>query len=89
MGVFWTILIGFAAGLIAKFLMPARYGSNAPRGFILTVLLGIAGAFVASFLGQFVGLYAPGEQAGFVGSIIGAIVILFLWAWLAKPKQAQ
>jgi uncharacterized membrane protein YeaQ/YmgE (transglycosylase-associated protein family) len=89
MGVVWTILIGFVAGIIAKFLMPARYGSSMPRGFILTVLLGIAGAFVASFLGQFIGLYAPGEQAGFPGQIIGAIVILFLWGWLAKPKQVQ
>ncbi len=86
MGIVWTIIIGFVAGIVAKLLMP---GTNEPRGFILTVLLGIAGAFVASFLGQAFGFYAPGEQAGFIGSIIGAIVILFLWGWLAKPKQVQ
>jgi uncharacterized membrane protein YeaQ/YmgE (transglycosylase-associated protein family) len=79
----WTILIGFVAGLIAKILMP---GKNEPKGFILTVLLGILGAFVASFLGQALGFYAPGEQAGFLGSIVGAIVILFIWGLFARPR---
>ena len=81
----WTILIGFTAGIIARFLMP---GKNKPSGFILTVLLGIAGAFVATFLGQFVGFLAPGEQAGFVGQIVGAIVVLFLWGLIARKKPA-
>ncbi len=81
----WTILIGFTAGIIARFLMP---GKNKPSGFILTVLLGIAGAFVATFLGQFVGFLAPGEQSGFVGQIIGAIVVLFLWGLIARKKPA-
>jgi uncharacterized membrane protein YeaQ/YmgE (transglycosylase-associated protein family) len=82
---FWTIFIGFAAGIIARFLMP---GENKPSGFVLTVLLGIAGAFVATFLGQFVGYLRPGEQAGFVGQIIGAIVVLFLWSLIARKKPA-
>jgi uncharacterized membrane protein YeaQ/YmgE (transglycosylase-associated protein family) len=80
----WTILIGFVAGLIAKILMP---GKNEPKGFILTVLLGILGAFVASFLGQALGFYAPGEQAGFLGSIVGAIVILFIWGLFARTRS--
>jgi uncharacterized membrane protein YeaQ/YmgE (transglycosylase-associated protein family) len=79
----WTIIIGFTAGIIARFLMP---GKNKPSGFILTVLLGIAGAFVATFLGQFVGYLRPGEQSGFIGQIIGAIVVLFLWSLIAKKK---
>lgn len=79
----WTIVIGFVAGIIAKFLMP---GKNEPRGFILTAVLGIAGAFVASFLGQFFGFYTPGEQSGFIGSIIGAIVLLYVWSAIFKPK---
>jgi uncharacterized membrane protein YeaQ/YmgE (transglycosylase-associated protein family) len=82
----WTILIGFVAGLIAKILMP---GKNEPKGFILTVLLGILGAFVASFLGQALGFYAPGEQAGFLGSIVGAIVILFIWGLFARPRSTS
>ena len=83
--VLWTISIGFVAGLIAKFLMP---GKNEPKGFVLTALLGIAGAFVGTLLGQFVGYLRPGEQGNFVVSIIGAIAILFLWGWLAKRRQA-
>ncbi len=85
MDVLWPILTGLAVGVIAKFLMP---GANKPRGFVLTVLLGIVGAFAGTFLGQFVGYLRPGEQGGFVVSVIGAIAILFLWGWLAKPKPA-
>ncbi|MBK8771158.1 MAG: GlsB/YeaQ/YmgE family stress response membrane protein [Rhizobiales bacterium] len=84
--VLWTIGIGFVAGLIAKFLMP---GKNEPKGFVLTALLGIAGAFVGTFLGQFVGYLRPGEQGNFVVSIIGAIAILFFWGWLAQRQQAS
>jgi uncharacterized membrane protein YeaQ/YmgE (transglycosylase-associated protein family) len=64
MGILWTIIIGFVAGVVAKFLMP---GPNEPSGFILTTILGIVGAFVASYLGQALGWYAPGEGAGLVG----------------------
>ena len=64
MGILWTIIIGFIAGVIAKFLMP---GDNEPAGFILTAVLGIVGAFVATFLGQALGWYRPGEGAGLIG----------------------
>lgn len=79
----WTILIGFVAGIIARFLAP---GENKPSGFVLTVLLGIAGAYVATFLGQALGFYAPGEQANFIGQIIGAIVVLFVWGLIARKN---
>src|SRR3982751_5759072 len=72
MGIIFTILIGFVAGLIAKFLMP---GDNDPSGFILTTILGIVGAFVATFLGQAIGWYRAGEGAG----LIGAIIVLAIW----------
>ena len=61
MGIIWTIIIGFLAGIIAKFVTP---GDNEPSGFILTTILGIVGAFVASYLGQALGWYAPGDGAG-------------------------
>jgi uncharacterized membrane protein YeaQ/YmgE (transglycosylase-associated protein family) len=63
MGILWTILIGFLAGVIAKFMMP---GDNEPSGFIMTTILGIVGAFVASYLGQALGWYSPGEGAGMI-----------------------
>ncbi|MBP2296918.1 GlsB/YeaQ/YmgE family stress response membrane protein [Azospirillum rugosum] len=75
MGILWTIIIGFIAGIVAKFLMPGRD----PGGFIITTLLGIAGAFVATYLGQAVGWYRAGEGAGFIGAIVGAIVILAIY----------
>ena len=83
MGFIWTIIIGFVAGVIAKFIMP---GKNEPSGFILTTILGIVGAFVASYLGQALGWYAPGEGAGLVGAIVGAIVVLFVWGFIAKRR---
>jgi uncharacterized membrane protein YeaQ/YmgE (transglycosylase-associated protein family) len=83
MGILWTIIIGFVAGVVAKFLMP---GKNEPSGFILTTILGIVGAFVASFLGQALGFYAPGEGAGFIGSVIGAIVLLFAYGIFARKN---
>jgi uncharacterized membrane protein YeaQ/YmgE (transglycosylase-associated protein family) len=81
MSILWTIIIGFIAGVIAKFLMP---GKNEPSGFILTTILGIVGAFVATFLGQALGFYSPGEGAGFIGAVVGAIVVLFVWGIFAK-----
>jgi len=81
MGIIWTIIIGFIAGVIAKFIMPGR---NEPSGFILTTLLGIVGAFVASYLGQTLGWYAPGEGAGLVGAIVGAIIVLAIYGMVAK-----
>ena len=76
MGFIWTIIIGFIAGVIAKFITP---GPNEPQGFILTTILGIVGAIVASYLGQALGWYRPGEGAGFVGAVVGAIVVLLIW----------
>ena len=83
MGFIWTIIIGFIAGVIAKLIMP---GKNEPSGFILTTILGIVGAMVASFLGQALGWYAPGEGAGLIGAVVGAIVLLFVWGMIAKRR---
>jgi uncharacterized membrane protein YeaQ/YmgE (transglycosylase-associated protein family) len=83
MGILWTIIIGFVAGVVAKFLMP---GPNEPSGFILTTILGIVGAFVASYLGQALGWYGPGEGAGLIGAIVGAVVVLFGWSMIAKNR---
>jgi uncharacterized membrane protein YeaQ/YmgE (transglycosylase-associated protein family) len=83
MSILWTIIIGFVAGVVAKFLMP---GKNEPSGFILTTILGIVGAFVASFLGQALGFYAPGEGASFIGAVIGAIVLLFAYGIFARKS---
>ena len=85
MSIIWTIIIGFVVGIIAKFLMP---GKNEPSGFIMTTILGVVGAFVASFLGQALGFYAPGEGAGFIGAIIGAIIVLYVWSLVVKKKEA-
>jgi len=81
MGIIWTIVIGFFAGVIAKFVIP---GKNEPSGFVLTTILGIVGALVASFLGKTLGWYQPGEGAGFIGAVVGAIVVLFVWGLVAK-----
>jgi uncharacterized membrane protein YeaQ/YmgE (transglycosylase-associated protein family) len=76
MGILWIILIGFVAGVIARLL---SHGPNRPAGFLLTTALGIAGAFVATFLGQAVGWYRPDQGAGFIAATVGAIIVLFIW----------
>ncbi len=81
MGIIWTIIIGFLAGVVAKFVTP---GGNEPSGFIMTTILGIIGAFVATFLGQKLGWYAPGDTAGFIGAIVGAIILLVIWGFVRK-----
>ncbi|MEP7241997.1 MAG: GlsB/YeaQ/YmgE family stress response membrane protein [Devosia sp.] len=83
MGIIWTIIIGAIAGFVAKFIVP---GPNEPRGFILTTILGIVGAIVASYLGQALGWYAPGEGAGLIGAIVGAIIILVVWGFIARRR---
>ena len=83
MGILWTILIGFVAGVIAKFIVPGR---NEPSGFILTAVLGIVGAFVASYLGQALGWYQPGEGAGLIGAVIGAIIVLAVWGAVSRRR---
>lgn len=79
MGLIWTALIGLVAGAIAKLLMPG----NDPGGCIITMLLGIAGSFVAGFLGQLLGLYAPGDPVGLIASVIGAILLLAIYRVVA------
>ena len=81
MGILWTIVIGFVAGIIAKFVTP---GDNEPSGFVLTTILGVFGAIVASYLGQSLGWYAPGEGAGIIGAAIGAIIVLLVWGFARK-----
>ena len=85
MHIFWLILIGFVAGVIAKFIHP---GSNEPSGFILTTLLGIAGAFVATYLGQALGWYQADQGAGLVGAVVGAIIVLAVWGLFARRDAA-
>lgn len=81
MGIIWTIIIGFLAGVIAKFVMP---GNKEPSGFILTTILGIVGAIVATYLGQSLGWYGPGQGAGLIGAAVGAIIVLAVWAFASK-----
>ena len=83
MGIIWTIIIGFIAGVIAKFIMP---GPNEPQGFILTTILGIVGAFVATLLGQALGWYSAGEGAGFIGAIVGAVIVLAIWGFMQNRR---
>jgi uncharacterized membrane protein YeaQ/YmgE (transglycosylase-associated protein family) len=75
-GFLWIIIIGFVAGIIARLIAA---GPNTPSGFIVTTVLGIVGAFVATFVGQAVGWYRPDQGAGFIGAIVGAVVLLFIW----------
>ena len=80
-----TIIIGFLAGVVAKYLMPGR---NDPSGFVLTAILGIIGAFVATWLGQAVGWYGPDQGAGFIGAIVGAVIVLAIWGAISKNRAA-
>jgi uncharacterized membrane protein YeaQ/YmgE (transglycosylase-associated protein family) len=81
MHILWTIIIGFLAGLIAKLTTPGRD----PGGFIVTTLLGIVGALVATYLGQAIGWYRAGESAGFVGAVVGAVIVLAIYSLRRKP----
>jgi uncharacterized membrane protein YeaQ/YmgE (transglycosylase-associated protein family) len=83
MGILLTILIGFIAGVIAKFLMP---GDNEPSGFILTTILGVVGAFVATYLGQAIGWYRAGEGAGLIGAVVGALIVLLVYGMVAGRR---
>lgn len=75
-GILWIIVVGFVAGLVARWLSP---GPNKPSGFVLTTVLGIAGAFLATFIGQAGGWYSLGQGAGFIAATIGAVIVLFIW----------
>ncbi len=82
MGILWTILIGFIVGIVAKFLMPGRD----PSGFIITVLIGIVGSVIATYLGRFLGFYQVGESAGFIAAVLGAIILLFVYRAIAGKR---
>ena len=83
MGIVWIVVIGFVAGIIARLV---SRGPNRPAGFLLTTVLGIAGAFAATFVGQAVGWYRPDQGAGFIAATVGAIVVLFIWNRVAAAR---
>jgi uncharacterized membrane protein YeaQ/YmgE (transglycosylase-associated protein family) len=80
MTIVWTILIGLVAGAVAKLIMPGKD----PGGIIITILLGIGGSVIFTYLGKFLGLYQEGETAGFIGAVIGAIILLALYRMFKK-----
>jgi uncharacterized membrane protein YeaQ/YmgE (transglycosylase-associated protein family) len=81
MGLIWTLIVGFVVGVLAKFLHPGRDN----LGLIMTTILGVAGALIATFLGQLLGIYTAGQPAGFIGAIIGALVLLFIYGRMKSP----
>jgi uncharacterized membrane protein YeaQ/YmgE (transglycosylase-associated protein family) len=83
MNIIWTILLGLAAGIIAKFIYPGKEN----MGWIVTTLLGIAGSFVATYLGQWLKIYQPGQAAGFIGAIVGALILLFIYGLIKKKAK--
>lgn len=85
MGIIWIIVIGFVAGIVARLLSA---GPNKPAGFLLTTALGIGGAFLATFIGQAVGWYRLDQGAGFIGAIVGAVVVLFIWNRIAAARAS-
>ncbi|ABM35954.1 MULTISPECIES: GlsB/YeaQ/YmgE family stress response membrane protein [Polaromonas] len=82
MSIIWTIIIGLIVGIVAKFLMPGRD----PGGFVITAIIGIVGSVIATYLGRALGMYRPGESAGFIAAVIGAIILLFLYRMVAGRK---
>jgi len=83
MSIIWTIIIGLIIGIVAKFLMPGRD----PGGFVITAIIGIVGSVIATYLGRALGLYQPGESAGFIAAVIGSIILLFLYRMVAGNKH--
>jgi len=84
MGLIWTIIVGFIVGVLAKFIHPGRDN----MGFLMTTVLGIAGAFVATYLGQAIGWYQAGQGAGFIGGTGGALTILWIYGYFARSQAA-
>ena len=84
MHILWTLIIGLVIGAVAKFLMPGKD----PGGIIITMLLGIAGSFIATYLGQAVGWYGPDSSSGFIASVLGAMLLLFLYRLFVGRKTA-
>jgi uncharacterized membrane protein YeaQ/YmgE (transglycosylase-associated protein family) len=85
-GILWIVVIGFVAGIVARLLSP---GPNKPAGFLLTTALGIAGAFMATFIGQAVGWYRPDQGAGFIAATVGAVAVLFIWNRLGAARRSS
>ena len=83
MSIIWTILIGFVVGLVAKMVTPGRD----PSGFFITAAIGIAGSLIATFGGQAMGFYQAGEAAGFIGSLLGAIVLLVIYHMIRRSPN--
>ena len=84
MNFLWTTLLGLFAGLIARLITPGR---KEPSGFLVTVLLGVSGAFVGTSLGQEAGWYDPGESAGVIGAVVGAVIVLAIWGFLFRRRS--
>lgn len=82
MGIIWTIIIGFIVGLIARAIKPG----DDSAGFIVTTVIGVLGSLVATYVGQALNLYHVGEAAGFIASVLGAIVLLFVWGFIKKKS---
>jgi uncharacterized membrane protein YeaQ/YmgE (transglycosylase-associated protein family) len=80
----WLIIIGFIAGIVAKAVHPSP---NEPSGFVLTTVLGIGGAVLATYLGELVGLYRADEGAGLIGAVVGSIIVLVIWAPIAPGRD--
>lgn len=80
----WVVIIGFVAGAVAKLIMPGKD----PGGFIITIVLGVVGALLATFLGRLLGLYGPGESAGFIAAVVGAIILLGIYRLFKKKQPA-
>ncbi len=85
MHILWTIIIGLIVGAVAKLIMPGRD----PGGWIITLILGLAGSFLGTFLGRAVGWYHEGQNAGFIASVVGAVILLFLYRLIVKKRQGQ
>jgi uncharacterized membrane protein YeaQ/YmgE (transglycosylase-associated protein family) len=85
MELLWTLLIGLVVGIVAKFLMPGRD----PGGFIITTVIGVAGAFVAYAIGRSMGWYGQGEPAGFLASVAGAVILLALYRMIAGRRRIE
>jgi uncharacterized membrane protein YeaQ/YmgE (transglycosylase-associated protein family) len=83
MGILWMLIIGLIVGAIAKLIMPGKD----PGGFIVTIILGIAGAFLAGFLGRTMGWYGEGDAAGFIASVVGAIILLVIYRMIAGRSR--
>jgi len=85
-GLLWIVVVGFVAGIIARMLSP---GPNNPTGFVLTVVLGVAGAFLATFVGQSIGWYRSDQGAGFIAATLGAIAVLYIWNRLVVHRAIR